>query len=314
MTPRRCRHRPGRNGPRVISVAQPGRAPGGFVASGSRCEPGSTAARSLAQGPASAGRLALDGECRPYCATAVETDTVDRGKARGAASWRGLVARLVCPLSGVESVAVVAHPRRWVRPQPWLDGDEVDSNREPWDRAPIGQAILQQPSQCQSQMASLAVAEGLLSQPEVPPATPADLDNDKGLRRTRVDRHEIELVATDMDVPGQDGPARIAQPSGDELLGGVTRPLSGRPTGGGASTVHRPMFADVHHRAINRRSTGAHRRVPRDEGVYVAASSRRSRSTRSSVASSAITGISSRSSMSWVDGDADGSPSRSRSS
>ena len=56
-------------------------------------------------------------------------------------------------------------------------------------------------------------------------------------RRRIAEQVEIELVATDMDVPGQDGPACFAQPSSDQILGGVTRQLSGRSTGSGASTV-----------------------------------------------------------------------------
>ena len=76
---------------------------------------------------------------------------------------------------------------------------------------------------------SLAVVDGLLGQPELAAGAPADLDDDERRRRTRVDRHEVELVATDMDVPGQDGPASLREPVGDERLGGITRLLGRRP-------------------------------------------------------------------------------------
>jgi hypothetical protein len=95
------------------------------------------------------------------------------------------------------------------------------------------------------------VVERLLGETEVAPAAPANLDDHEGRRGARVNRHEIELVATDMDVPGQDGPARIAQSSGNELLGGVTRQLSGRPTGRGARTVHARIMAAPSHPTIN---------------------------------------------------------------
>jgi hypothetical protein len=96
------------------------------------------------------------------------------------------------------------------------------------------------------------MVECLLREPEIPPAAPADFDDDQARWRTRVDRHEIELVATDMDVPGQDGPACFAQPSSDQILGSVTRQLSGRSTGCGVPTIHRQMIAGDAYRTITR--------------------------------------------------------------
>ena len=119
-----------------------------------------------------------------------------------------------------------------------LDGDQVDPDMESRESLAVGQAVLEQSADGRAQVAALAVVERLLGEPEVAPAAPADLDDDQDRRRTRVDRHEIELMATDMDVPGQDGPARFAQSCGNELLSGVTRQLSSCPTGCGASTVH----------------------------------------------------------------------------
>jgi hypothetical protein len=131
-------------------------------------------------------------------------------------------------------------------------GDQVDPDRQSRDRPAARQAVLQQPADGRSKMGSLAVVECLLGQSEVPTTAPADLDHNQARWWTRVDRHEIELVATDMDVPGKDGPTLIAQASSDQLLGGVTRQLSGRSTGGGTPTVHRPMIAGDPHRTVAR--------------------------------------------------------------
>ena len=153
---------------------------------------------------------------------------------------------------------MMAEPNVGGRRDDGLHGDQVDPDRQPRDGSSVGQAVLEQPADGRPKVGSLAVVEGLLGEPEVPPAAPANLDDDEERRRTRVDRHEIELVATDMDVPGQDGPALIAQASSDQLLGGVTRHLSGRSTGGGAPTVHRPMIAGDPHRTVARPLTATH--------------------------------------------------------
>jgi hypothetical protein len=50
------------------------------------------------------------------------------------------------------------------------------------------------------------MVHGLLGQAERPAGPPADLHDDERARRARVDRHEVKLVATDMDVPGQHDP------------------------------------------------------------------------------------------------------------
>src|SRR6266566_6535852 len=162
------------------------------------------------------------------------------------------------PCLAAEGVAMMAEPNVGGRRDDGLHGDQVDPDRQPRDGSSVGQAILEQPADGRPKVGSLAVVEGLLGEPEVPPAAPANLDDDEERRRTRVDRHEIELVATDMDVPGQDGPALIAQASSDQLLGGVTRHLSGRSTGGGAPTVHRPMIAGDPHRTVARPLTATH--------------------------------------------------------
>jgi hypothetical protein len=145
---------------------------------------------------------------------------------------------------------MVAHPWGPSRGLRRFHRDQVDPDRQSRDRPSVGQAVLEQPADRRPQVGTLAMVERLLGEAEIPSAAPADFDDDQARWRTRVDRHEIELVATDMDVPGQDGPACFAQPSSDQILGGVTRQLSGRSTGGGAPTVHRPMIAGDPHRTI----------------------------------------------------------------
>ena len=147
---------------------------------------------------------------------------------------------------------MVAYPWGPSRGRGRFHRDQVDPDRQSRDRPSVGQAVLEQPADGRPQVGTLAVVEGLLGEAKIPPAAPAHFDDHEGSGRTRVDRHEIELVATDMDVPGQDGPACFAQPSSDQILGGVTRQLSGRSTGCGAPTIHRPMIAGDAYLTITR--------------------------------------------------------------
>ena len=71
--------------------------------------------------------------------------------------------------------------------------------------------------------------DGLLGQPELASGPPAHFDDDETGRWARVDRHEVKLVTTDMDVPGQDGPTGVREPAGDQRFGGITRLLGRRP-------------------------------------------------------------------------------------
>ena len=136
-----------------------------------------------------------------------------------------------------------------------LDGNDVETQRKRRNRRPIRERdAVEQRVRRTAQVPSLAVVDRLLSQPEVAAASPADLHDHEHRRRTRVDRHEVELVATDMDVPGQDGPAQVAQPRTDEGLGGVTRELRRRSRPGGGSAVHESMVSADAHPALSWRS------------------------------------------------------------
>ena len=69
------------------------------------------------------------------------------------------------------------------------------------------------------------MVDRLLGEAEVPAGPPADLDDHQRRGRTGVDRDEVELVATDVDVPGQDGPTQVPETRSDECLGGIAGPL-----------------------------------------------------------------------------------------
>ena len=85
-------------------------------------------------------------------------------------------------------------------------------------------------------------------------------------RWTRVDRHEVDLMATDMDVPGQDRPANGRETVGDQRLGGIAGPLRRASWSGGSADPCRDRVRgrspgdgcrDVN-RALIRRTTAGH--------------------------------------------------------
>jgi hypothetical protein len=113
----------------------------------------------------------------------------------------------------------------------WLDDDEVEPQRQTGERFAIGElAAVKQPVGRGTDPRPLAVIDGLLGQPERPIRPPAYLDDDERGRGARVDRHEIEFVATDMDVPGQDGPSDGVEVRRDQRLGGITGLLRRGPS------------------------------------------------------------------------------------
>lgn len=108
--------------------------------------------------------------------------------------------------------------------------------------------------------------ERFLGHAEVAPSPPADLDDHQHRRRTRVGRHDVELVATDMDVPGEDGPARRGQTIGYERFGGIARLLRPGPDPSDRWTIHDAMIPAGPSPAINRRlAPGCAMRHHRDE-------------------------------------------------
>ena len=137
------------------------------------------------------------------------------------------------------------------------------------------------------------------ARPKPAGAPPADLDDDERRRRARVDRHEVELVAADMDVPGQDGPARRRR-AGSGPAPRRRHPPAG-PWSGSASRSGHPCVERVAGDALTariRRLVPAARDVRCGTGRQAGADSSARGRSRSKAASSAMTGTSSRSSSS----------------
>jgi len=123
-----------------------------------------------------------------------------------------------------------------------LEDHEIESQLQPRDGTTVRQrAAIKQTVPRLADAGAFAVIDRLLSEAEPTRASPAHLDDHERGGRTRVDRHEIEFVAADMDVPGQDGPTGIDQSSQDQRFGGVTRQLGRGPgPAGRRSAIHAP--------------------------------------------------------------------------
>jgi hypothetical protein len=104
-----------------------------------------------------------------------------------------------------------------------LDDHEIEAQGQPRHGRSIRQdAPIEQPVSSGPDANTFSTIDGLLGEAEVPTGPPADLDHYQRRGRTRIDRHEVELVTADMDVPGQDGPAGVRESRSDERLGGIT--------------------------------------------------------------------------------------------
>ena len=157
----------------------------------------------------------------------------------------------VCPRDGTSaSLWVISHRVPVVADAAaGLDDDEVEPQRQPREWRAVRQrpAIEQAVSGCPDAR-PLPVIDRLLGQTERPVGAPADLDHHERGGRTRVDRHEVELVTTDMDVPGQDEPASLRESVRDERLGGITRLLRRRSSWSAGLILHRRMVAGAAYR------------------------------------------------------------------
>jgi hypothetical protein len=129
-------------------------------------------------------------------------------------------------------------------PVAWLDHNKVESQWKAWDgltvreRPAIEQAVGRGPD-----ARTLSMIDRFLGKSEFASSAPADLDHDERGRGTRVDRHEVKLVATDMDVPGQDGPTGVRKTCRDDRLGGITRLLGRRSHRFAGLVRHRRIVA-----------------------------------------------------------------------
>ena len=142
-----------------------------------------------------------------------------------------------------------------------LHDDEIEPEAQPRQRTPVGKASRgdHRPGRV-AHVTPLPEVDGLLREAERPRAPQPDLDDHelRRRRRARVDRHEIELVATDMDVPGQDRPTLLHEPFRHEGLGVVAEPLRrGAVPGESAGlAVHRGMVPAAAYLAVTPVSPG----------------------------------------------------------
>jgi hypothetical protein len=126
-----------------------------------------------------------------------------------------------------------------------LDDDDVEAGLQRGQRPAIRQhAGGDDPRGCFADTAPLSEVDGLLGEAEGTTRPEADLNDHEPRRRARVDRHEIELMTTDMDVPGEDRPALLRQSFRDEGLRVVAEPLRRRPSPGLGPGIHPPILAN----------------------------------------------------------------------
>ncbi len=139
-----------------------------------------------------------------------------------------------------------------------LDDDEVEADRELREGRSVRKpAELDEGPGRGPDAAALAVVDGFLTGSVFPRPAAPHLDNDELPRRARVDRHEIELVATDMDVPGKDRPAGGSEPVRHERLGSVADELCLGPVAIRGLGVHEGMVAEGASLAVNRGLAGS---------------------------------------------------------
>ena len=86
----------------------------------------------------------------------------------------------------------------------------------------------------------LAVVDGLLRQPVVAAATPADLDDDEGWRRSRIGCDDVKLGTADPHVRGEHVPTEAHEVRGDPRLSVVAGALGQRPHPTKAATTPLP--------------------------------------------------------------------------
>jgi hypothetical protein len=127
-------------------------------------------------------------------------------------------------------VTVVADPGR---PRPVggrLDQDEIETQREVWQRRPVGEpAAVEEAERRIAEPPPLAPVERLFGDPEVTSRPPADLDCNERRGRSGVDGNDVELATTDVDVAGKDRPPGGDEVVGDGRFGRVAQELTGGP-------------------------------------------------------------------------------------
>ena len=120
-------------------------------------------------------------------------------------------------------MSVVAHP------VPGLYDDEIESQRQPGQgRSVRKRPSIQQPVRGGAHPGAFAMIDGFLREAERTTGSPANLHEHERLRRARVDRHDVQFIAADMDVTGQDDPTGSLKSRGDQCLCRIAHLLSSR--------------------------------------------------------------------------------------
>src|SRR5256714_10796088 len=110
--------------------------------------------------------------------------------------------------SAAQDVPVVPDSRPGRAVDRGLDEHEIEAEREVRQQSAVGKpAAVEQPERGVANPAPFPPVERLLSEAEVAPRSPTDLDRDQHRRRPRVDRDDVQLAPTHADVAGQHGPA-----------------------------------------------------------------------------------------------------------
>src|SRR5919204_2491852 len=142
-----------------------------------------------------------------------------------------------------------------------LDRHEVESPAEIGQHRAIRQP-LREAERCDraTERAPLSPIDRLLGEPKVTAAATADLDDHDRAGRPRIDRDQIEFIATDADVPPEDRPA-----SGDERIDDEPLRLVAPTTSG--CDGHETGWRDGLNRHLSRvcRMPGGDRPKPMDE-------------------------------------------------
>jgi hypothetical protein len=227
------------------------------------------------------------------CRESVPVVLVERITARRGDGWASTAA--------IEqaSANVPVVPQRFRR----LDDDEVQADRERWQRCSAAKAAERSKAErCRLQAGELAMVHGLLRQARIAPSTKPNLDDDKRTRRPGINRDEIELGAANQDVAPTNDPAIGDQLGNGTLLGTVpgclgVRPHPWRITCGALRRMHSLSPPDQSRASLPR--AGLCGRPASQAGARVARPSMERSSTRSAESASTEAPSSKRSSGSW---------------
>jgi hypothetical protein len=115
------------------------------------------------------------------------------------------------------------------QPTTRLENEEVEPHPQRRElRAIRKRACLPQCKRCPAQPSSLAVVYGFLGESIVAPRAPAHLDDHQGCRWSRVHGQQVNLRATDADLPAEDAPSLRREVRGNLFFRAITGTLGFR--------------------------------------------------------------------------------------